>query len=217
MLQLHFRTAAETQRDDDKLGYKADTTSYDTPQLSLQVPTFKTRPRPVQVRRPNRQATKPPPATRHRAVMSLRQPIPLYDMRSHSSSRLQDILQSTRNAQKVMLVTTVSTDRVSHIDENPTFVELGISFYPQDENQAPKVVKVVMPATWAPKMYVAALNKSIKRHSILSIESISLQGRIYTTINELQWLFSATEEATHSQLICSASYIRVSGGVLKNI
>jgi hypothetical protein len=147
--------------------------------------------------------------------MSLRQPIPLYDMRSQSSSRLLDILQSARNGQKVMLVTTISTDRVSRVDENSTYVELGITFYPHDENQAPKVVKVVMPNTWAPKMYLAALNKSIKRHSVLSLELISLQGRTYTTINELQWLFSATKEATHSQLTCSASYIHVSGGVLK--
>jgi hypothetical protein len=172
---------------------------------------------PVEVRRENRQATKPPPATRHRAVMSLRQAIPLYDMRSHSSIRLEDILQSTRHAQKVMLVTTVSSDRVSRVKENPTYVELGLTFYPHDENLAPKVVKVVMPETWAPKMYVAALNKSIKRHSILSLESITINGRIYTTINELEWLFSATEEATHSNLICSSSYIRVSGGVLKEV
>ncbi len=114
-----------------------------------------------------------------------------------------------------MLVTTVLNDRVSRVDENSTYVELGITFYPHDENQAPKVVKVVMPETWAPKMYLAALNKSIKRHSIPSLESISIQGQIYATINELQWLLSATEEARHSQLIGSASYIRVSGGVFK--
>jgi hypothetical protein len=118
-----------------------------------------------------------------------------------------------------MLVTTVSTNRVSQVDENSTYVELGITFYPHDENQAPKVVKVIMPKTWAPKMYLAALNKSIKSHSILSLESMSLQqeGQTYTTINKLQWLFSATEEATHSQLTCSASYIRVSGGILKKV
>jgi hypothetical protein len=66
-------------------------------------------------------------------------------------------------------------------------------------------------------MYLPALNKSIRKNSILSIESITIDGRIYATMNELQWLFSATEEATHSQLICSASYIPVSGGVLKKV
>ncbi len=112
-----------------------------------------------------------------------------------------------------MLVTAVSTDRISRVDKNSTYVELGITFYPHDENQAPKVVKVVMPET-----YLAALNKSIKRHSILSLESMSLQqGPTYATINELQWLLSSTEEATHSQLTCLDSYIRVSGSILKKV
>jgi hypothetical protein len=47
-------------------------------------------------------------------------------------------------------------------------VELGISFYPDDENQPPKVVKVIMPEGWTLKIYLAALNKSVRRHSILS-------------------------------------------------
>jgi hypothetical protein len=34
----------------------------------------------------------------------------------------------------VMLVMTVSTNRVSQVNENPTYVELGITFYPHDEN-----------------------------------------------------------------------------------
>jgi hypothetical protein len=66
-------------------------------------------------------------------------------------------------------------------------------------------------------MYLSALNKSIQKNLTLSIESINIEGQIYTTINELQWFFSAMEEATHSQLICSASCICVSGGVLKQV
>jgi hypothetical protein len=97
-----------------------------------------------------------------------------------------------------MLVTIVSTDQVSRVDQNSTYVELGITFYPHDESQAPKVVKVVMPKIRAPKMYLTALKKFIKRHSILSLELMSIQGRDYITINKLQWLFSATKEATHS-------------------
>jgi hypothetical protein len=98
-------------------------------------------------------------------------------------------------------------------------MELGILFFPHDENQQPKLdVKVIMPEGWTPKMYVAALNKSIRRHSIISLEStIITNGRRYSTINELQWLFSATEESTNSQLVSSASYIVVSGGVLKKV
>jgi hypothetical protein len=220
MLQLHFRPAKTSDRnttnDDGKLGYEANTASYDPPPLSLQAAIFKTRQLTMQVQRENHQATKPPPATRHRAVMSVN--VPLYDMRSHTSSRLQDILQSTRDANKLMMVTTVTTDRLSRIEEDPTYLQLRISFYPAGDTGEDKLdVDVIMPQGWTPKMYLTALNQSIKRHSILSLESISFDGRIYTTINELQWLFSATEESTHSQLTSSASYIRVSGGVMKKV
>jgi hypothetical protein len=153
--------------------------------------------------------------------MSLRPSVALYDMRLHTSSRLQDILQSSRNADKVMMVTSVCTDRVSRVEQDPKYLELTISFYAgvtQDENHPPKLdVKVIMPQGWTPKMYLVALNKSVRRHSILSLESITIDGRTCSTINELQWLFSATEEATYSDLMCSASYIHVSGGVLKKV
>jgi hypothetical protein len=149
--------------------------------------------------------------------MSLRESVPLYDMRLQTSSRLHDIVQASRNADKVMMVTTVSTDRISRVQEDPKFSELIISFYPEDdENQPTKSdVKVIMPNSWTPKMYLAALNTSIRRNSTLSIESITIDGKIYATMNELEWLFKATEEDAHRQLTCSASYISVSGGVLK--
>jgi hypothetical protein len=66
-------------------------------------------------------------------------------------------------------------------------------------------------------MYLSALNKSIRKNSILSIELITIDGQVYATIKKLQWLFSATEKATHSQLICLASYIHVSGDILKQL
>ncbi len=196
------------------------------PPHSIQVQTLKRNQGIMQLQGTNNNPTKPPPATRHRTVMWLRQAIPLYDMRSQSSSSLQAILQSSRNAGKVMMVATISTDRVSRVEEDPTYVELNLAFYPadtgdtrrDDKNKPPKLdVKFLMPSGWTPKMYVATLNKSLRQHSILCLESLTIQGRTYATVNKLQWLFSACDEATHSQLTCSASYIRVSGGVLKKL
>ena len=103
--------------------------------------------------------------------------------------------------------------------KNPKYQIMSLSFIRDTMKTSPQNPrsKVVLPNTWSPKMYLSALNKSICKNSILSIELITIDGRVYSTINELQWLFSATEEATHSQLICSASHIRVSGGVLKQV
>jgi hypothetical protein len=56
--------------------------------------------------------------------------MPLYDMQSQSSASLQDILQSSRKAKKLMMVTSISTGRVSRVQEDPKYLELWISFYP---------------------------------------------------------------------------------------
>ena len=161
---------------------------------------------------------KPLLATCHRAVMSLLTHVPLYDMRPQRSSSLQDIIESSCDADKVMPVIMVCTDWVTQVEVNPNYLELSVTFYSYGESHSPKLdVKVIMPEGWTPKMYLSALNKSIRKNSLLSLESICIDGRIYTTINELQWLFSATEESTHSLLICLALYICVSGGVLKCI
>jgi hypothetical protein len=133
--------------------------------------------------------TKPLPATRHRAVMSFQKSVPLYDMRLHTSSAFQDILQSSRNAEKLMMATTVSTGRISLIKEDPNFLELCVNCFPRefsnDVNHLPKLeVKVIMPQRWTPKMYLAALNKSTKKYSVVSIELLCIEGQSYATVNE---------------------------------
>jgi hypothetical protein len=116
----------------------------------------------------NNDATKPPLATRHRAVMMLQKAVPLYNMRLNPSSSLVDILQSTVNAEKVMMTMSVSTDRVSRVEEDAKYLELVICFYPSgdtrdNENASSKFdVKVVMPEMWTPKMYLAALHNSTR-------------------------------------------------------
>jgi hypothetical protein len=100
---------------------------------------------------------------------------------------------------------------VSPVEKDEKYLELVICFIPVIPD-----VKVIMLQSWTPKMYLTPLNNSTRKHSIVSLELITIDGRIYTTINELQWLFGMMEEDTHSQLICLASYIYVSGGgVLK--
>jgi hypothetical protein len=79
---------------------------------------------------------------------------------------------------------------VSQVKEDPKNLELWISFYPcdfrDDENLAPKLdVKVIMPQGWNPRMYLATLNKSIRKHSmIISLELIPIEGRSYAKVNK---------------------------------
>jgi hypothetical protein len=134
---------------------------------------------------------------RHPLRLDIALSVPLYDMRQHDSSSLQSVLQSSTNAEKVMMVMSVSTDRIKKVEDNLKYLEMDILFYPckhDNINPAPKLdFKVIMPRDWTPKMYLAVLNNSVIKHLILSLESITIDGRIYATINELEWLFSAAD------------------------
>jgi hypothetical protein len=80
----------------------------------------------------------------------------------HSYSNLQDILQSSRNAEKVMvMVMAVSTNQVQESMRILKYLILSLSFYPQDSENQPRKskVKALMANTWTPKMYLSALNK----------------------------------------------------------
>jgi hypothetical protein len=110
-------------------------------------------------------------------------------------------------------------DRMSEV-EDPMYVELLVSFYSPPEEDTNNCVKndfrVIMPRTWTPKMYLGVLHQSIRTNSILTLESIEVSGRNYTTMNELNWLFPLQKELIHSQLLTSASYIHLHGGEFQN-
>jgi hypothetical protein len=73
-------------------------------------------------------ANKPPPASRHRAVLLLRKDVPLFDMQDNSSVNARDIIVSSSNSRPMMMAETISTNRVSGV-EDPRYVELMVSFY----------------------------------------------------------------------------------------
>jgi hypothetical protein len=160
-------------------------------------------------------ANKPPPASRHRAVLLLRKDVPLFDMRDNSSVNARDIIVSSSNARPMMMVETISTNRVLEV-KDPRYVELMVSFYTRAVNyKKPSkklTYKLIMPKDWTPRMYLGALNRSIMNNSILSLESVALDRRSYAATNELHWLFSSPVDVIHMRLTTSAAYLRVAGG-----
>ena len=60
----------------------------------------------------------PPPASRHRSVLKLDRVVPLFDMRSHTSKNIHDIFMSSRGALPIQNLTTISTDRLSEVEED---------------------------------------------------------------------------------------------------
>ena len=164
----------------------------------------------------------PPPASRHRAVLPLRDAVPLFDMRANASVLARDIVISARTARPKMMCNAISTDRVSSVGD-PRYLELIVKFYSTVEakNKNKKTsskfdLKVVMPKDWTPRMYLGALYRSIKSNRVLSLELVTLQGRSYTTINELHWLFSSPVDVIDMRCTTSAAYLRVVGGSCQN-
>ena len=157
----------------------------------------------------------PPPASRHRSVLTLDRVVSLFDMRANMSNNIDDIIRSSRDARPIQRLTTITTDRMSQV-EDPRYVELLVSFYSPPEEESNFCIKndfkVIMPSTWTPKMYLGALHQSIRTNSLLTLESIEVSGRNYTTMNELNWLFPIEKEVLHWKLVTSASYLHLHGG-----
>ncbi len=70
-----------------------------------------------------------PPASRHRSVLTLDHVVPLFDMRANTSNNIYDIMRSSREALPIQKLTTITTDRLSKVEEDPRYVELLVSFY----------------------------------------------------------------------------------------
>jgi hypothetical protein len=116
-------------------------------------------------------ANKPPPASRHRAALLLRQDVPLFDMRVCTSVHPEDIMFSSRNTRPTMMVETISTNRVSVVQDS-RYLELMVTFYPRAvnfKNPSKLSYKLIMPKEWTPRMYLGALNQSIRNNAVLSL------------------------------------------------
>ena len=162
---------------------------------------------------------KPPPASRHRAVLCLQQPLPLFEMHAQRSRNLREIIWSSRRVKHSLMVRTITTDIWKPLDD-PCYVELLVGFYPQEdvENQYARLKihhDVVVPASWTPKMYLGALSLSLSRHHVISLSMISLNGQKYKSLNDVHWLFSeaaGTAQEINTSLVTSAAFVHVFGG-----
>ncbi len=164
---------------------------------------------------------KPPPASRHRAVLCLQQPLPLFEMHAQRSRNLREIIWSSRWVKHSLMVRTITTDVRKPLDDH-RYVELSVGFYPQEDVEnwfdfPNKRIQhdVVVPASWTPKMYLGALSLLLSRHPVISLSLISINGKKYKSLNDIHWLFSesaGTAKEINTSLITAAAFIHVFGG-----
>jgi hypothetical protein len=62
-------------------------------------------------------ANKPPPASRHWAVLLLRKDVPLFEVWVNSSVNARDIIFSSSKARPMMMMETISMNRVSGVED----------------------------------------------------------------------------------------------------
>ena len=174
----------------------------------------------------------PPPATRHRGVLKVVPPVPLYDFGSRTeASTLLSIINESMNAIPLFNVAAVSTDIQTLCDKENAMIYIIIKLFSADEgnssaNQPPsgqqmKEIQALMPKSWTPKMYLGALNISIERNHSIIIETINFRGNRYISLNDIHWLFTEPNlndpSEVASKLISNAGFFNVVGGELNSI
>ena len=148
-----------------------------------------------------------PRPTRHRGVLSLRNSVHLFDMRESPSTHLME-------------VKTIGSYRTHNVPQIENLIKLGLRFFPviadgvETLNQLTIELEVVLPQEWCPKMYLAAVFRSIKKNRVLAIHEINIEGHQLISLNEINWYFHQTHESVHNKLISDAAYLLVRGGVL---
>ena len=181
----------------------------------------------IEYREP-KQGCHPPPATRHRGILSLVSSVPLFDFGSRlGEPTLQALINESKNAMPLFNVESISTgnQQANLLDQD--LVEIIVRFYGvtatdgssnlnHHQSRIMKEIKSVMPKVWSPRMYLGALKVSIERNRSILIEAISFRGQRYISINDIHWLFTDENLSNPSlvgdRLISNAAYYNVTGG-----
>jgi hypothetical protein len=171
-----------------------------------------------------RHVEKVPPATRHRGVLTLHTPVPLYDMTSASAHTLVDIISSSRNASPVMMINTITTQGLIRRTDDPSLLDLEVTFFSKkdssddggDDATSSITYTLSIPRNWTPCTFLAMVNRSSIKNKVLSLETIQGTMNSYTTINELHLYHHLEKERMSNLLGLPSAYIDVTGGVLVN-
>ena len=168
---------------------------------------------------------RPPPASRTRVLLNLPVAIPLFEMQEHrpDEGTIRSFIESNLHARPSMPVQTITTDALRPVADLK-YQELELNFYAssietrdsiRDDEETSRVEKktffVVMPSHWTPRTYAAAISMSLKNISLLSVESVQINGCSYLSINEVDHYFSSSKRI-HKKLVNSSAYLDVCGG-----
>lgn len=160
--------------------------------------------------------------TRHRAVMTLIVPKPLYDMRAEASNSLEDIFRSSARASALMRVDKIATITVKNRVEGSQLKDILLLFYPkvqreevENQENTPQVFECIVsvPKDWNPKLLLAAVANTIEENGVLCLEHVSSFNEDHYQVNDLHLLFRFATQEVEQKLRTTVGYYAVKGGV----
>jgi hypothetical protein len=155
-------------------------------------------------------------SSRHCAVLELPKAAPLYNQPAETAG-LHELLSSSLEARPILFIQSITASNGTIISDQ--FAEIDLLFWSTsdyNENKASFGTTVYLPKVWTPKMYLASLHLSLKRHNLLSIESVFIGGTRYNSMNDMDLLFGDLNDTiiAKNMLIVNAAYQFVCGGTL---
>lgn len=132
---------------------------------------------------------------------------------------------STLNSFVSMPVKTITTNSLREIGDDK-YQELELLFFSSsDESTSPPRRTqggddtrnlnffVIIPRTWTPRRYLAAINLSLEKCPVITVEAVQIiNGKSYLTINNVAYYFNFPYERVSKMLVDSASYANIHGG-----
>ena len=148
--------------------------------------------------------------SRHRGVLSLRKKLDVFDMREQPLS-----WASIVGAKRAIRANKISTRRPNcAVCGHASFIPIELHFHNEKAGRC-WVCIVHIPRSWSTGMFLAAVNWNLNRNRVVSIESFESEGQVWSTVNDVSWLYRLPEDKVFEMLCTSGSFVRVSGGVFK--
>jgi hypothetical protein len=181
-----------------------------------------------------------PRSSRHRGVLTLQNPVDVYDMRAASSASIGEIMQASNDATVAFKTNRIATRRVVKrldgsglADIEITMVYHGIcqrndqfeqrndqNEQRNDQNEHTEeeyfTCVAVIPQKWKPRLFLALLNKSINEYNAISLETVKVGETCYLGLNVVHCYFACEMISLHEFILAQGAYVGIFGGEMSD-
>jgi hypothetical protein len=126
-------------------------------------------------------------------------------------------LFSDAEAEPALQIRIVSTGRRKPLEQDKAFAEISLHFWVEASDEHITIlpdysITIVLPATWTPKLYLAALFVSANINNLICIDYATFGGAKYKSVNEVHWLFHSGLNGVDAILQQHYAFQHVRGG-----